>query len=316
MSAGSVCLWFDPAVFKVDEVLAGKALEPLIKERGGAIFNGLDPFDGSGNPVPGGLLLAWVASLTSAKTFIAPGENEIFIIFLSAAQGAQEDCSIVQFVEGLRSKPDSPLQKNAVTVNGTATIAAATEDLVFCLCKPLDIEADSLPEAGVQDPYQGKDFPYSQPIPVSGGIPPYRWEVKDGSLPPGLSLDPLTGWISGTPLPKSAGSYPFTVQICDACLCEEKILRIEVIPNPPQPGVETAPLPRRRHGGGGCGAALPISRGDDFWDGDGWSGISIYGMLLGILLFKKLLKKLMRKRRLSMELELACLANWGDGAIA
>jgi hypothetical protein len=39
---------------------------------------------------------------------------------------------------------------------------------------------------------------YSQQLQVSGGIPPYRWSVVSGVLPPGISLSP-SGLLSGVP---------------------------------------------------------------------------------------------------------------------
>jgi hypothetical protein len=41
--------------------------------------------------------------------------------------------------------------------------------------------------------------PYSAQLAASGGKPPYKWTVVSGSLPPGLTLDPTTGIISGVP---------------------------------------------------------------------------------------------------------------------
>ena len=54
---------------------------------------------------------------------------------------------------------------------------------------------------------------YSVTLAASGGVPPYTWSVTAGSLPPGLSLDPSSGVISGTPT--TAGAFSFTIQVKD-----------------------------------------------------------------------------------------------------
>ncbi len=53
---------------------------------------------------------------------------------------------------------------------------------------------------------------YSQALAANGGTPPYQW--SGASLPPGLSIDPNSGILSGTPT--SAGNFSFTVQVADA----------------------------------------------------------------------------------------------------
>ncbi|SEP65238.1 Putative Ig domain-containing protein [Devosia sp. YR412] len=56
--------------------------------------------------------------------------------------------------------------------------------------------------------------PYSQNVTASGGTPAYAYEVASGALPPGLSLNPTTGRISGTPT--SAGPYTFEIKATDS----------------------------------------------------------------------------------------------------
>jgi hypothetical protein len=55
---------------------------------------------------------------------------------------------------------------------------------------------------------------YSQPLSASDGTPPYLWFVSAGSLPAGITLDPATGLLSGTP--GAAGTFTFTVRVADA----------------------------------------------------------------------------------------------------
>jgi hypothetical protein len=55
---------------------------------------------------------------------------------------------------------------------------------------------------------------YSVTLGATGGTSPYTWSVLSGSLPAGLSLNPLTGVLSGTPT--TAGSSSFTIAVTDA----------------------------------------------------------------------------------------------------
>jgi hypothetical protein len=54
---------------------------------------------------------------------------------------------------------------------------------------------------------------YNAVLAVGGGNSPYRFAVKSGTLPPGVSLNAATGALSGQPT--TAGSYSFEVMVTD-----------------------------------------------------------------------------------------------------
>jgi hypothetical protein len=92
------------------------------------------------------------------------------------------------------------------------------------------ITTTSLPDGQV-------NVAYSQPLAATGGTPPYAWSVSAGSLPAGLSLDPSTGVISGTPT--TAGTSSFTVMVTDSDVTPETAtanLSITVAPPPVNDG--------------------------------------------------------------------------------
>jgi VCBS repeat-containing protein len=64
---------------------------------------------------------------------------------------------------------------------------------------------------------------YSQTLTASGGSGSYSWS---GSPPPGLTLDPSTGAITGTPA--AGGKFNFTVQVSDGAATFSCELKLEV----------------------------------------------------------------------------------------
>lgn len=64
------------------------------------------------------------------------------------------------------------------------------------------------------DPNAQKGIPYDSFLIASGGTPPYEYSIVAGVLPDGLTLDPDTGEISGTPT--VGGFFPYTAQVVDS----------------------------------------------------------------------------------------------------
>jgi CSLREA domain-containing protein len=87
--------------------------------------------------------------------------------------------------------------------------AIATKEFTLTIQAPplIIITASPLPTGTI-------GVPYSVTLEAIGGTPPYVWSLAAGALPPGLSLDSVTGIISGTPT--TAGTFGFTVQVTDS----------------------------------------------------------------------------------------------------
>ena len=63
------------------------------------------------------------------------------------------------------------------------------------------------------------DQSYNAVLAVGGGSSPYHFSVSSGTLPPGVSLNPTTGTLSGTPT--TTGTYSFEVMVTDSPLPDQ-----------------------------------------------------------------------------------------------
>jgi hypothetical protein len=91
-----------------------------------------------------------------------------------------------------------------ITLNGTPIPVSPLTSRVF---DPLTLTPDNLPS------WVENDEGYSATIVPHGGQGPYTLQFTSGELPAGLTFDPVTGIISGTPT--TPGVYTFTVQVTD-----------------------------------------------------------------------------------------------------
>src|SRR5580704_4171867 len=73
---------------------------------------------------------------------------------------------------------------------------------------PVTITIGSLPNGRVS-------ASYSATLTVSGGNGPYTWAIANGALPAGLTLNPTTGVISGTPTQTTSMDL-LTIRVSDS----------------------------------------------------------------------------------------------------
>src|SRR3990172_1356476 len=118
---------------------------------------------------------------------------------------------------GFALDPSTGVISGTPTTTGTSTFtvqvkdasaAITARDFSLTVYDPLVVTTQTLTFGTV-------GVAYSQTLAATGGKASYTWSLAAGSvLPSGLSLDPATGVISGTPT--ASGPYKFTVQVVDA----------------------------------------------------------------------------------------------------
>lgn len=66
---------------------------------------------------------------------------------------------------------------------------------------------------GLNAATQGVPYEFQFSTLAAGGTGQYTWQISSGSVPPGLTLNTATGYLSGTPT--AAGDYSFTITVTD-----------------------------------------------------------------------------------------------------
>jgi hypothetical protein len=119
----------------------------------------------------------------------------------------------------LTLNPSNGLISGTPTTAGTLNFTAQVKDNASpaaIATQALSIVVHSQPlviSTGSALPPGTVGLPYSQLIQASGGVQPYAWSFISGPIP-GLSINPASGLLSGTPT--TAGSFSPRIQVADA----------------------------------------------------------------------------------------------------
>jgi hypothetical protein len=162
--------------------------------------------------------------------------------------------------DGLTLDPSTGEITGTPTTAGTSTFTlvatdgaggTATQDESVAVAA-----SPSITSAPLSGGYQGTGYD-AEPL-ATGGTGTLTWSVTDGSLPPGLTLDPTSGEVSGTPT--GSGTSTFTLVVMDAAggtatqAESVTVLPVLAITSDPYPGGEVgATYSSTAQGTGGTG---------------------------------------------------------------
>lgn len=157
--------------------------------------------------------------------FDASGPESIAVLGTGATFSSYIDTSNAPF--GMNTpiasiNPTQPVTNETVNVTPSRTTRVSLTVVVTIPLAPGGVFIDDFATLAATPPLAlacpattGQiGIPYNSSLVASGGVPAYTYSIESGVLPPGLTLIPTTGGITGTPT--TAGSYPFVAEVMDS----------------------------------------------------------------------------------------------------
>ena len=158
------------------------------------------------------------------------------------ALGVAADGSVVGHAPASCASADFTLDVSVTDSDTPAQSASRTGIALAVEPRAIGLPVSSSPPvASIGEPFQFD-------IAVAPGVEPYEFSVIAGALPPGISLDGISGHLQGTPT--TAGTYNFTVQVTDDCDTTDSREFTIIIRSPPTGRNDT------------IGTATPVGNGD------------------------------------------------------
>src|SRR5580658_633716 len=109
---------------------------------------------------------------------------------------------------------------SAIPPQMASTTAGVTISIIAVA--PLQAVTPPLPAGAVATGYTAN-------LVATGGVTPYTWSITSGQLPSGLTLNPTTGIISGTPILTTTAN--FSVQVEDANSTKSAVQSLSIVIN-------------------------------------------------------------------------------------
>ncbi|MCW2935594.1 MAG: hypothetical protein JWM19_6556, partial [Actinomycetia bacterium] len=162
------------------------------------------PTIGAVSPGDSTATVTWTAPASNGGAAITGYVVTPYIAGVAQAPQAFNSAATTQTVTGLTPGTSYTFKVAAVNAARTGPASAMSAAVTVNAGPSLTFAAPPAGEVSIG---------YSDHLTATGGTGALTWSVSAGSLPPGLSLNPGTGVLSGTPT--AGGSYPFTVKVTD-----------------------------------------------------------------------------------------------------